>query len=114
MNYGRGLPSGITLTSLGGSAPIEVIPETQLVPMNGKGNMFKAILASIGLDNPTTSQNTRNNYDNVDQNHDKGMHMMNTPIRNSASNLIALGQHVFTPGQGKMWECRNKSPLGRL
>ena len=38
--------------------------------------------------------------------------MVNTPIHNSATNLIALGKHVLTPGQEKKWEFRNKSPLG--
>lgn len=113
LDCGRGIPSGMTLPPLGGYAPTEVIPKTQLVQMNSKGNMYKAILASIGLDSPTTSQENRNNYGDGEQNQGKEIHMGNTPVSNSVSSLIALGQLVLTPGQGKIWEGRNKSPLRR-
>lgn len=103
----------LTLQPIRGAAPTEVIPETQLVQINDRGKIYKEILASIGLESPTTSQEIRNKYNEMDHNHDQGFQVVTTPIRNSATNLIAIGKHVLTPWQGKMWELRNKSPLGR-
>lgn len=51
-------------------------------------------------------------YDNKGTSHEQGMQGVSTPIRNSASSLIAMGKQVLTPRQGRIWETRNKSPLG--
>lgn len=40
----------------------------------------------------------------IDQGRERSL--VDTPIRNSASNLIALGQHILTPRQGRMWNVR--------
>ena len=95
--------------TIANSAPLEVIPETQAWHLNGNGKMFKEILASIGLDSPTASHELGGHS----QRGSPGIHHGNTPIRNSAESLIALGKHMFTPRQGKSWEDRNKGPLGR-
>ena len=88
----------------------EVILETQLNSSSrGKGSIYNDILASIGLDSPTPSIETRREEDS---NSSPRAQLVNTPIRNSASSLIALGKHVLTPRQGRIWELRNKSPLG--
>ena len=87
---------------------MEVIPETQPITLKGGGMVYKEILASIGLDSPTPSHETRENVLGKEQ----GTQQINTPIRNSAASLMALGTHVFTPRQGRLWEGRNKSPLG--
>ena len=88
----------------------EVILETQLnTSSRGKGSIYNDILASIGLDSPTPSIETRREEDS---NSSPRAQLINTPIRNSASSLIALGKHVLTPRQGRIWELRNKSPLG--
>lgn len=86
----------------------EVIPETQPLPLIGKGTMYKDILASIGLDSPTPSHDTRGMH----HGEETSTQHANTPIRHSAASLIALGNHIFTPRQGRMWESRNRSPLG--
>lgn len=106
-------PSAMTLPPLGGLAPMEVIPATQPAQMNTKGNVYKEILASIGLDSPTTSQETRNKFGDTVVSQDQDRQMVNTPICNSANSLIALDKQVLTPGQGKIWELRKMSPLGR-
>jgi hypothetical protein len=73
----------------------EVIFETQLIPSNrSKGSIYNDILASIGLDSPTPSHETRRGEDS---NTSPRAQLINTPIRNSASSLIALGKHVLTP-----------------
>lgn len=87
---------------------VEVIPETQPLPFIGKGTVYKDILASIGLDSPTPSHDNRGKY----QGEETSAQHAYTPIRKSAASLMALGNHIFTPRQGKMWESRNKSPLG--
>ena len=87
---------------------VEVIPETQIPPLQGNSKVYKDILASIGLDSPTSSHGTRGNLLGEELRRPQD----NTPIRNSAASLIALGKHIFTPRQGRSWESRNKSPLG--
>lgn len=87
-------------------AQTEVIPKTQPLPLIGK--VYKDILASIGLDSPTPSHDTRGTL----QGEEQSAHHANTPIRNNATNLMAIGNHIFTPRQGRMWESRNRSPLG--
>ena len=88
----------------------EVILETQLNPSSrGKGSIYNDILASIGLDSPTPSFETRRKEDS---NTSPRAQLINTPIRNSASSLIALGKQVLTPRQSRIWELRNKAPLG--
>ena len=86
----------------------EVIRETQFHPNNR--NIYNDILASIGLDSPTNSQDVRRGIGNKDYDHFG--QVVSTPIRNSASSLIALGKHVLTPKQGRIWETHRKSPLG--
>ena len=67
---------------------------------NNKGRVYKDIMASIGLDSPNTSSETRGDAAST---HDQGTSFVNTPIRNSASSLIALGKHIITPRQGRLW-----------
>ena len=66
-------------------------------------------MASIGLDSPTPSHDLR---DGGYINNASRTQVISTPIRNSATSLIALGKHIMTPRQGRIWELRNKSPLG--
>ena len=76
-----------------GSRPSEVISETQLPPkITNQGSLYKDIMASIGLDSPNTSTESRRVEAN-EQN--RGETLVNIPIRNSASSLIALGQDVL-------------------
>ena len=96
------------LPPLASSAPWEVIPETQLAQLNGNGKVYKEILASLGLDSPTSSHETGGHI----QRENLDMQQVNTPIGYSAASLMALGKHVFTPRQGRNLECRSKSPLG--
>lgn len=89
-----------------------VLSETQFHPNNkNKGSVYNEILASIGLDSPTSSYENMNEGGMNRHNHED--QPFSTPIRNSASNLIALGKHVLTPRQGKSWTYGNQSPLGR-
>ena len=84
-----------------GSKPPEVIKETQLPPkITNHGRMYKDIMTNIGLDSSTTSTESRRVESN-EQNQVESL--VNTPIRNSASSLIALGQQVLTPRQGRLW-----------
>ena len=93
--------------------PPDVMLETQFNMSNRfKSNIYKDILASIGLDNPTTSQKARGRERNSYFNQLLVGHLASTPICNSASSLMALGQHAMTPRQWRIWESRNKSPLG--
>ena len=101
-------PIGMTLPTIAGSAPMEVIPETQACQLNGNGKIFKEIPASIGLDSPILSHEIGGNSQRGSLDTQQG----NTPIRNSAETLIALGKHMFTPRHGRSWEGRSKSPLG--
>ena len=88
----------------------EVILETQLNPSSrSKGSIYNDIMASIGLDSPTPSHETRRGENS---NTSPRAQLINTPICNSASSLIALGKHVLTPRQGRIWELRKKPPLG--
>ena len=81
--------------------PLDIVWETQPPPKtNNKGSMYKDIMASIGLDSPNTSTETRGEEA---REHDQGASFVNTPIRNSASSLIALGKHIITPRQGRLW-----------
>ena len=89
---------------------MEVILETQLTSLNVKGKVYKEILASIGIGSPTPSHDTRGNLVMEEQ----GLQQVNTPIRNSAANLMALGKHVFTPRQSRSWEGRKKIPFEKL
>ena len=83
------------------SRPLDIIWETQPPPINNnKGRVYKDIMASIGLDSPNTSSETRGDAASA---HDQGTSFVNTPIRNSASSLIALGKHIITPRQGRLW-----------
>lgn len=91
----------------------KIIFETQLNPCNrNKGNTYKDIMANIGLDSPTSSREERGREDIDENNQGVGGQLINTPIRSSAASLMALGQHVLTQRQGRMWEFRSKSPLG--
>ena len=75
--------------------------ETQPLPKNNnKGITYKDIMASIGLDSPNTSTETRGEGT---REHDQGASFVNPSIRKSASSLIALGKHVTTPRQGRLW-----------
>lgn len=93
---------------------IAIIPETQLHPHNrNKRSKHHAILVSLGLDNPTTSQATWDGEDQNSPNQDLGNYLMNTPIRKSAASLVALGQHRLSPRHGRIWKNKGKSRLGR-
>ena len=86
----------------------EIIKETQLSSQNrDKGRMFNEILASIGLDSPTTSQvmRTEEGYPRSEYGHDP--HLVCTP-----TSLTTLGKQVVTPRQGRSWTYQCKSPLG--
>ena len=88
----------------------EVILETQFHQhTKDRGKFYNEIMASIGLDSPTSSTEERGNEDTYQE---PGNQVAATPIRNSAANLMALGKHVFTPRQGRIWEFKGKSPLG--
>ena len=81
--------------------PINIVWETQPPPMNNnKGKVYKDIMASIGLDSPNTSSESRGEGT---REQGQGVPFANTPIRNSASSLIALGKHIITPRQGRLW-----------
>ena len=85
-----------------GSRPLEVIKETQILPnITNQGSIYKDIMASIGLDSPNTSTESRREERN-EQNRLEAL--VNTPIRTSASSLIALGQHVLNSRQGRLWK----------
>ena len=90
---------------------LTLISETQGLPTNKhQGKVFNDILASIGLDSPTSTHEIRS--DGGVSRHDSEDHHISTPIRNSASSLMALGKQVLTPRQGRSWTYGNKSPLG--
>ena len=94
--------------------PSEVILDTQFnLTKDTRSNIYKDILASIGLDSPTTSNEDRAKSNNVGGHQFVHGQSMNTPIRNTASNLLALGQHVMTLRQERLWNSHPKSPLGR-
>ena len=86
--------------------PPEVILETQLNSNNrSRGNIYNGNLISIGFDNPTTSRDERERDGNNDLNQGKLAKVVNTPLHNNANSLMALGEHVLTPSQGRLWEC---------
>ena len=61
METERGTTIGMEVFPTSRQTPIEVIPETKLLSLNGNGKVYKEILASIGLDSPTSSHDTRGN-----------------------------------------------------
>ena len=67
---------------------------------NNKWNIYKYILASIRLDSPSASVDNREK-EGIKQGQIGSL--VNTHIRNSASNLMALGQHIRTLRQRRMW-----------
>lgn len=75
----------------------DIIWKTQL---NIQNNFYKDILASIGLDSPITSTETRGD---IADEQSLSASLANTPIQNSAISLMALGQHVSTPRHGNIW-----------
>ena len=93
---------------------MEVIRETQFhPPCRSRGHVYNDVLISIGLDSSTNSSKESDRDRNQDPKQGFGIEGVSTPIRNSANNLIALGKHVFTPNQGRVWELRNKFHLRR-
>ena len=89
------------------SRPPEVIRKTQFFPkITNQGRMYKDIVANIGLDGPNTSTESRRMKSNE---RNRAESLVNTPIRNNTSSLIALGQHILTPRQGRLWN-GNTSP----
>jgi len=85
-----------------GSRPPEVIRETQLPPkITNQGSLYKDIMARIGLDSPNTSTESRR-VETDEQN--RGEALVDTPIRNSASSLIVLGQHMLNSKQRRFWK----------
>jgi hypothetical protein len=62
--------------------------------------MYKDIMTSIGLDNPNNSIESRREEN---REHNQVTPLVNTPIRNNASSLIDLGQHVLNLRQGRPW-----------
>lgn len=105
---------GIELSLEPGSKRVEttteIIRETQFHQSNR--NIYNDILASIGLDSPTTSQGRSRGGGVSNHEYGQDLQRVSTPIRNSASSLIALGKYVLTPRQGRLWDAHNKSPLG--
>ena len=79
-----------------------VVSETQLQPnTKNKGSVYSDILASIGLDSPTSSYETRSEGGPIRHGHKD--QTISTPIRNSTTSLVVLGKHVLTPRQGRSW-----------
>lgn len=68
-------------------------------------------MASIGLDNPSTSIEDRAKEDTNMYDQNSGSQLVTTPIENNVATLITLGKHVITPRQGKIWEYKEKFPL---
>ena len=88
-----------------------IISEIQGLPTNKhQGKVFNDILASIGLDSPTSSHGIRS-VGGVSRHHSED-HRISTPIRNSASSLMIIEKQVLTPRQGRSWIYGNKSLLG--
>ena len=103
METERGMAVGMDINSASRQGGLEVIPETQPLPFNGKGTKYKEILASIGLDSPTSLHDMRGN----ERGEKNGLQQGNTPIRNSAADLMALSNSMFSPRQRSLWEGRN-------
>lgn len=59
-----------------------------------KGSIYNDIMASIGLDNPTPSHETKTRKNN---NIDSIVQLIITPICNCATSLVALRKPTFTP-----------------
>ena len=66
-------------------------------------------MTNIGLDSPITSLKDRGSEDTSTYNQELGNQLASTPIRNSTANLMALGKHVLTPRQGRIWEVKGES-----
>lgn len=100
--------------SLSTREPTSFIPETQLTPYTGyKGKIgYKEIMASIGLDSPTSSFECTNERDSPHR--APNSQLDNTPIRNSAASLMALGQQALSPGQSRIWESQHQPSLERI
>lgn len=77
-----------------------IIWETQALP-KFKGSVYKDIMASIGLDSLNTSTGSRG--EEVKE-HNEVASLVVTPIRNSGSCLMALGNHDLTPRQRTIWK----------
>lgn len=60
---------------------------------------------------PLAQEKKRGREDINENNQGVGGQRISTPIRSSAASLMALGQHVLTPRQGRAWEFRSKFPL---
>ena len=81
--------------------PLDIVWETQPPPINNnKGKVYKDIMASIGLDSPNTSSESRGEGA---REQGQGASYASTSIWNSASSLIALGKHIITLRQGRLW-----------
>ena len=82
----------------------EVMVETQLIASNRtKGNVCSAIMVSIELESPAPTQRRRGEGRNIGHDSHVEAHLINTP-----SSLMALGKHIVTPRQCKVWEFKNK------
>lgn len=74
--------------------PPEIIWKTQpLSKTINQGRMYKDIMVSIGLNSPNNLMESRGEEN---REHNQVASLVNTPIRNSVSSLIALGQHMLT------------------
>jgi hypothetical protein len=78
-----------------GSKASKVIWETQShSKITNQKIMYKNIMTNIDLDSPNTSTESKRNEDSEKN---QIALLVNTPIRNSTSNLMALRQHLFLP-----------------
>lgn len=77
--------------------PPEMIYETQLNWTNR--DIYNDDLASIGIDSPNIYKETQRG---MDYNQSQEKQLDNTPIRNSANSLMALGKYVLTPRQARI------------
>jgi hypothetical protein len=94
-------------------APPESICETQFYHnTRNRGKVYNDIMASIGLDSPTSSLEERGREETTTYEQEFGSSLATTPIRNSAANLLTLGKHALTLRQGRIWEFKGRSPLG--
>lgn len=93
--------------------PLAIIPETQFTSHEGENNRssaYQAILASVGLDSLTTSQETWYEGEHNMPNQTLGKYLMNTPTRRSAGSLVPLGQHRLSPRHGRIWKNKVNPP----
>ena len=69
--------------------------------------------ASEGCDNsPTPSHEARMEERHIRDEQGLESHIVSTPIGNSATSLVALGQQAPTPRQGRSWTYTSNSSLG--